>query len=106
MSFLIPIGNNWIGVFSCLSKQIWQKEFQKLKVDMELKYEEFNRQRDSCKKVLDDIKRDVAIERSTLISLRRESNEYRRKIRHLEKKIINLGKCQPAKGNSKDLENS
>ena len=36
-----------------------QKELQKLKVDMELKFEQFNKERDACKAVLDSIKRDL-----------------------------------------------
>ena len=47
-----------------------EKELQKLKIDMELKFEKFNRERDACKKVLDDIRKDIAIERSILRDIR------------------------------------
>ena len=88
-----------------LAITIQQNELQKLKVKLEEAYEEFNRQRDASKKVLDDIRRDIEIEKSLLGDLRRESNNYRRKIRHLEKKINDLEKCQPAEENSKKSEN-
>ena len=47
-----------------------EKELKKLKIDMELKFEKFDRERDACKKVLDDIRKDIAIERSTLRDIR------------------------------------
>ena len=71
---------------------------------MKMSYEEFNRQKDSCKKVLDDIKRDIVIEKSNLSNLKRNSNDYHRKIRHLEKKINKLESCQQVEESSKNLE--
>ena len=88
-----------------LAITLQQNELRKLKVEMEMSYEEFNRQRDSCKKVLDDIKRDIGIEKNNLSNLKRDSNDYRRKIRHLEKKINKLESCQQAEETSKNLEN-
>ena len=38
------------------------------------------------KKVLENIKREIDIEKSKLIDLKKEPNFYRRRIRHLEKK--------------------
>ena len=38
------------------------------------------------KEVLENIKREIDIEKSKLIDLKKEPNFYRRRIRHLEKK--------------------
>ena len=85
---------------SNLAIAIQGKELKKLKVQMELKHEEFNRQRDASKKVLDDIRRDIDMERCLLRELKGESNEYRRRIRYFEKELSNLDKWLPTEESS------
>ena len=41
----------------------------------------------AIKKILENIKREIDIEKSKLIDLKKEPNFYRRRIRHLEKKL-------------------
>ena len=53
----------------------------------------------AIKKILENIKREIDIEKSKLIDLKKEPNFYRRRIRHLEKKIADYQKCVPAEEN-------
>ena len=84
-----------------LAITVRENELKALTVQMDIDHEKFVREREAAQKILDDVKEKTHIEKANLLILKSESNQHRRKIRYLEKQIINYQKCIPTEESSK-----
>ena len=107
----LPPSDEEIEIFNAYKKHI-NRDFElfkkinlalteqedELKSAKELLYKkviDFENKTQNANDVLNIINKEIDIARSVLSDLKRECNQYRQQIRHLEKKVVSLKACLP-----------
>ena len=84
-----------------LSKQIWlaltaqENELRDARALLLRKYEEYECKKQNALDVLNIINKEIDIARGTLNDTKRQMNSYKRQVRFLERKIVQVKLCIP-----------